>query len=79
MSEEKTILRPEVVEFAEAMEKVLIQNDNKGVGINVLIHIYLIQEIGELAETILNGTHLEIRKECIDVANYAMMLFSNRI
>lgn len=79
-------VRPSVKRFAIEMEKVLRENDYKG-GWNELSDDHLInrmfQEWIELHDAMiirnrLNAkTTIDMQKECIDIANFAMMLFDN--
>lgn len=83
------MMRKEVKRFAEEMEKVLKQNDYKS-GFQSLPYEYLykrlLEEVKELFEGIY-GTHPttftqsseevraeDIVKECVDIANFAMMI-----
>lgn len=82
-------VREEVLEFAEEMEKVLLENDWKGgwAKDNVsFLFCKLVEEIGEVGNLFarLEGlcdedetvSAIEVHKECVDVANIAMMLAS---
>lgn len=78
------LLRKEVRDFAHAMEAKLQQNDDKGgweeCEVSYLFNL-LLKEIVELHEAIvMNQLSLTIPKaiknECIDVANFAMMIYS---
>lgn len=71
-------LRPEVQEFAEAMEHVLRDNDHKGGwqdmdGIDLLGAIE--RELRELSEAYGDANYVAARKEAIDVANFCMMFW----
>lgn len=74
------VMRPEVAWFAERMEKVLAENDHKGGWSNCgipYLWAHLISEKDELREAIKKRNEIdpeEIIKECIDVANYCMMI-----
>ena len=71
-------LRPEVQDFAHAMEIALRRNDHKGgwreCRLTWLVE-RLYQEADELARAITSGApHAEIEREAADVANFAMMI-----
>ena len=84
--EAKVVLRPNLRKFAEAQEEVLKANDHKGGWDNMTakqVYDLLEDEMNELADIVLNNPDLtpeeaneQIRHECCDVANYAMMLFA---
>jgi hypothetical protein len=69
--------REEVRWFARQMEKVLRENDHKG-GWNKQPTLSLVSkllfEVAELADAIENGDDDDVVKECVDIANYAMMI-----
>lgn len=82
-------LRPEVIEFAKAMEKVLKENDYKMHWTESDVHSlfekakremreleeslgYICRECGEKHEP---STLHKPEKECVDVANFMMMIF----
>ena len=78
-------MREEVVEFAQAMEVELSKNDWKGgwkdCQVDYLFNRLLL-EIAELHEAIYSSewelTEKEgVQKECIDVANFVMMIWGN--
>lgn len=70
-------IRPALLRFAESMEERLCANDHKG-GWNDEATIYLFrrlkEEVGELEEALKTGSGDEIRHECADAANFAMMI-----
>lgn len=77
--------RQEVRDFAYNMEKVLRDNDHKsgwaGEDLDILFEL-LRQEVEELEDSLESSFNpLEyrkaVKKECIDVANFCMMIFSN--
>ena len=80
MTDDKFIIRPEVEEFSQAMERILRQNDDKG-GWRGESSLYflsrLMTEVGELSVAIESDAYgaLEVQHECVDVANFAMMIF----
>ena len=82
-----TGIRTTVIEFAINMEMVLSQNDNKGGWDNCkagYLWNRLLDEIEELKMAKVNygldrNKFHEVKKECIDVANFAMMIWDNSI
>jgi len=79
------MIRKSVKVFAEAMELKLKENDYKGgwhdrSGWDEENFAYLLrrlkEEVVEL-ENSAHNSHKEIKKECVDVANFAMMIFDN--
>lgn len=73
-------LRPALAQFAGEMEAVLKQNDHKGGWKDCPMEYLrdrLHQEVRELDRALLDGDPKNITKECIDVANFAMMLRDN--
>jgi len=73
-------LREEVRWFARQMEKVLRDNDDKGGWVHestLSLVGKLLFEIGELADALENGNDEDVQKECVDIANYAMMIADN--
>ena len=74
------MVREEVHDFAEAMEKVLKENDDKD-GWEECSNLYLIQrlveETSELMKYLDAGEFGDMCKEAVDVANFAMMIFDN--
>lgn len=85
MNAEKTIkLRPAVLRFAEAMEKVLRENDYKGSVTNVRCDVAvdgIWDELRELDRAAWGHINIStkrdekdaIQKEAVDVANFALM------
>lgn len=74
------IQRSELQRFADRMEEVLKDNDHKGGWDQEdarYLYEYLRDEVKELGAAIRGGKPEEIRKECCDVGNLAMMLFNN--
>lgn len=74
-------LEKPVEEFSKAMIKKLEKNNHKGSWRDIkeayLLHL-LINEVEELYEASYNGkSKEEVRDECVDVANFAMMIFDN--
>lgn len=74
-------MRPELLKFAAAMEKTLKQNDHKvgwkGFSVFWLME-RLYEEVGELEKSFMNppeDIRKQAQKECVDVANFAMMIF----
>ena len=80
-------VRPEVIMFAQLMEKVLKQHDHKGGWLSASVMDLANKLIGEVDELMIevinwatnrkenNADEFEaIRHECADVANYAMMI-----
>ena len=74
------MVREEVHEFAEAMEKVLARNDHKE-GWGECTNLYLIQrmieETSEVMKMLDAGELGDMAEEAIDVANFAMMIYDN--
>ena len=74
-------IRKEVQKFAEEMERVLRANDHKGGWKDMSdeqIYHRIKEELQELEETsITNIFTWNAKKECVDVANFCMMLFDN--
>jgi hypothetical protein len=79
-------LRPAVLRFAEAMERILRENDHKGSVTNVRCDMAMdglwdeIRELDRAAWGHINiGTKRDeknaIQKEAIDVANFALMVW----
>ena len=71
-------MRPEIEEFAKEMERVMLQHDaEKGDSWKTLPIENLEDGLqNEADELRLSGDYWEEMQECIDVANYAMMLFN---
>lgn len=70
-------IRPEVMRFAEAMEKKLKKNDYKG-GWKKMGHYELCARIySELDELISEESNGGKKLEAVDIANFAMMIFDN--
>jgi len=73
----------EIIAFAKAMDDVLCQNDHKG-GWKDCERIYLdarlVEEMGEYFALVAKGSPSAVpseqrRKELVDIANFAMMLW----
>lgn len=78
---EEVAVRPPLASFAFAMEKVLQSNDHKG-SWEQLRTEYLLMRLDQERDELLLAIHDEmpaedIRHECCDVANLAMMIFDN--
>ena len=75
---ERITPRKTVADFAEAMEKVLRENDHKG-GWEDASEFYffgrLTEELAELQWALFEGNFESMKKEAVDVANFAMMIF----
>ncbi|WP_017814425.1 hypothetical protein [Paenibacillus shenyangensis] len=76
-----TFVRDEVADFAIGMEEVLVKNDHKS-GWKECDLAYLMdrlfQEMQEVYAAIGQGeSAARIRSECLDVANFAMMIADN--
>ena len=76
---EEAMLRPEVMEFAKAMEVVLKANDHKG-GWEDSTYDYLdarlVEEVGEYFGSVASGDKVsKARKELVDIANFCMFLW----
>jgi hypothetical protein len=75
-------VRKEVLKFSKIMEEKLSENDSKNGWSNCtnqyLFHL-LLKEVAELSELIFNDSiePVELRRECADVANFAMMISDN--
>ena len=77
----KRELRPEVYEFAFAMEKKLRENDNKGGWKNCswsYLQHRLNEELKELDFEVAFGTPLSTLLEAADVANFLMMMVDKK-
>lgn len=73
-------VRPVVLEFAAAMERVLRANEYKGGwegSSNKYLFDYLCKEVEELANALDSNNCCHIQHEAIDAANLAMMLWDN--
>jgi len=73
-------MRDEVVRFAEAMELVLAANDHKsGWGdlkpTEILVRLKM--ELKELEESLIDQDPEEAMHEAVDIANFAMFLWTN--
>lgn len=73
----------QIIAFAKAMDEVLVRNDHKGgwqyCGIDYL-QARLIEELGEYFRLVATGMNfpemvLRKKKELLDIANFAMMLW----
>lgn len=74
------ILRESLYNFAVLQEEILRDNDHKegwGHCPNNTLLEFLKRELEELEEALINSDKDDIRKECADIANYAMMIASN--
>ena len=73
-------LGPAVSAFGDDMRKKLRQNEAKGGWENIptgkLLEL-LVGELQELIEALNEGTPDEVRDECADVGNFAMMIHDN--
>ena len=73
------VMRTAVKRFARQMEAELKKNDHKG-GWKTSTNHYLLlrcfEEWLELRDVVLSGRG-DIRKEAVDVANFAMMIWDN--
>lgn len=73
-------IRTELLRFAESMEIKLKQNDFKEAwGLCAISYLFgqLKEEVHELHVAINDGDVQKIIDECVDVANYAMMIADN--
>ena len=71
-------MRNELVWFAIEQEKILKENDWKSNWVNFPakeMFESLLDEVEELENAINEKARGEIKKECLDVANYAMMIY----
>jgi len=71
-------IRPEVLNFAIAMEKKLRMNDYKGGWQNediISLEARIGDEFNELKEAKTTGDKKLIQDECCDIANFCMMIF----
>jgi len=77
MAEEVVGVRLEIRELAHAMEVKMRKNDHKGgwedMDVGELIE-RLLQEVGELTKALIAEGSDHVRDECVDVANFAMMI-----
>ena len=73
-------MRKELKQFAEFQEKILKKNDHKShwswCKTGWLLR-RLGQELNELRRACKKGNTEEIKSECADVANFAMMIYDN--
>ena len=76
------VLRPEVLTFAEAMEKKLKYNDDKGgwqwMSLGEIAE-RIDDELEELTYALDNGKRGSAADEAVDVANFCMMFFDNAL
>lgn len=73
-------VREEVLWFAAEMEEVLKKHDHKGgwgTSHELELLSKLLGEVSELIETLRRGGPEDVIHECVDVANYAMMIADN--
>ena len=66
--------------FKLAMLQKLLENEHKKPWENLnreQLMFFIVQELKELAEALEGGTPEEVRRECADVANFAMMIADN--
>jgi len=71
------IIRPEVMKFARAMEKKLRENDHKG-GWEKCSEEYLIGRIKDETSELESALTMQaVTSECVDIANFAMMISEN--
>lgn len=66
--------------FKLAMLQKLLENEHKKTWENLnreQLMFFIVQELKELAEALEGGTPEEVRRECADVANFAMMIADN--
>lgn len=86
MNTETVKLRPAVQRFAEAMERILRENDHKGSVTNVRCDVAmdgLWDEVRELDRAAWGHVNISttrpeknaIQKEAVDVANFALMVW----
>lgn len=69
--------REVIQEFGKEQERILKKNDNKADWTKVSVDflcLRLNEEFVELLEAIMEGTFEDIQHECVDVANFAMMI-----
>jgi len=76
-------LRPELLRFAEAMERKLRTHDKyRGKDVSGFDPQFCIdrisEELGELKSAYENGVVPDILDESVDVANFAMMLWNTK-
>jgi len=73
-------LRPEVGNFALAMELILRSNDHKDSFHQLptsLLRVNLLEQVTSLSQALSVRDLPRIQKQAIDVANFAMMIFTN--
>jgi len=73
-------LRTQVEWFAKRMENKLAANDHKGGWQGEPVYYFLEridQELNELQDALMSGDKTEAINECVDIANFAMMLADN--
>jgi len=84
MEIEGIYIRHSLVQFVKEMELKLRENDHKGGWENSSTEYLfdsLSQEVEELQEELTeinNPCDERVKRECLDVANFAMMLFDNK-
>ena len=74
------VLRKELCDFVWLQEKILRDNDNKrhwSYHSNTYLLRRLRDEIQELEIALIDGDSEDIRHECADTANFAMMIANN--
>ena len=73
-------MRTQVEWFAKRMENKLIANDHKGGWQgepNYYFTTCIKDELDELQSALMSGNETEAINECVDIANFAMMLADN--
>ena len=75
-------MRTALKKFANAQEVILKDNDQFKAGWEYCSNSHLLRklktEVAELELALIDGDKENIKYECCDVANYAMMLFDNQ-
>lgn len=73
-------VRPEVKKFAIAMEKMLRKNAYKGSWLKETPSYFvnrIIAHCGQLCDDVLYEELYDSMIDCVDIANYCMMLYDN--
>lgn len=73
-----SLIRPQVMAFAVAMEEKLRKKDRQKAGWTHCSHPFLLRRLDDEVRELHNAnSHTDIMAEAVDVANFAMMVFDN--